>query len=68
MVVRKSSARPCANLARRSAVAGAITSRSFSWATAMCSIALESVLSGLSDRKQTGDDFAAGERGEGQGG
>jgi hypothetical protein len=45
MVVRKSSARPCANLASRSAVAGATTSRSFSCATPICSMALESVAS-----------------------
>ncbi len=52
IVVRKSSARPWANLARRSAVAGATTSKSFSCATPMCSTALESVSSELEEEKR----------------
>ncbi len=45
MVVRKSSAMPWANFASRSAVAGATTRASLSWATWMCSTALERVSS-----------------------
>ena len=47
VVVRKSSASPCANFASRSAVAGATTRIWFSCAMRMCSIALESVSSEL---------------------
>src|SRR5260370_33492079 len=52
VVVRKSLAKPCANLARRSAVAGATTSRSFCCATRMCSIQLGSVSSLLPDEQR----------------
>ena len=44
-VVRKSSATPLANLAMQSAVAGATTSKSMDWATAICSMALSTLAS-----------------------
>ena len=59
-VVRKSSARPWASLAIRSAVAGAIASTSFSCAT-------RDVFDGAFDGEQIGEHLAPGERGEGQG-
>ena len=42
-----------ANFASRSAVAGTTTRRSFSWATAMCSIALDKVSLELSCEKRS---------------
>ena len=66
-VVRKSSAIPCANLARMLAVAGATTSASVLCAASMCSMAEARLPSGdFRRRPQAGDDFVSGERGEGE--
>ena len=63
-VERKSSASPSANFPIMFAVAGATSSRSFSCATPICSMELESVASGLAEREEAGNDLSPRQRGE----